>query len=297
LNRQGDQAATDGPWIWIDGPEKMQAARRDILRSGALCIDTEYDSFRYFRERLCLIQIRDGATTYLFDPMASLDFGFLGQPFADPAVIKIFHAGDNDIRLLKRDYGFQFRRLFDTQRAAGMLGSQRLSLSAVIGQYLKIDLGKSKKMQRSQWDRRPLSDAQIHYAIRDTLFLFPLYETLSALLRERGMADQAEAAFAAMANVAWQEKTPHLRAPERIAGYEDLTAEQRSRLRRLFLWRFAKAREVDRSPFMVLSDQDLLRLCRSRARTLNAFLEEGLLPREKANRYGTEVQAVLAAEG
>jgi len=287
----------NGPWIWIDSPDKLRDARQKILQSRALCIDTEYDSFRYFRERLCLIQIRDGATTYLFDPLDSLDFSFLGGPFADPAVLKIFHAGDNDIRLLKRDYGFQFDRLFDTQRAASLLGSQHLALSAVIGEFLGIDLDKTKKMQRSRWDRRPLSDAQIRYAIRDTLFLFPLYETLSALLSERGLTEQAEAVFAGMAAVVWQDKTPHPRAHERIPGYEVLTDDERLRLRRLVEWRFAKAREVDRSAFMVLSDQELLRLSRSPTPTLAFFREEGLLSPGKIDRYGAEVLTVLASAG
>jgi ribonuclease D len=287
----------NGPWIWIDSPDKLRDARQKILQSRALCIDTEYDSFRYFRERLCLIQIRDGATTYLFDPLDSLDFSFLGDPFADPAVLKIFHAGDNDIRLLKRDYGFQFCRLFDTQRAASLLGSQHLALSTVIDAFLKIDLDKTKKMQRSRWDRRPLSDAQIRYAIRDTLFLFPLYETLSALLAERGLTEQAEAVFAGMAAVVWQEKIPHPHAHERIPGYEVLTDDERLRLRRLVEWRFAKAREVDRSAFMVLSDQELLRLSQSRTPTLAFFREEGLLSPGKIDRYGTEVLAVLMAAG
>lgn len=287
----------NGPWIWIDDREKMRAARREMLKSSTLCIDTEYDSFRYFREKLCLIQIRAGQMTYLFDPLAPLDFSFLGTAFADPAVLKIFHAGDNDIRLLRRDYGFTFRHIFDTQRAASMLGSQYLALSTVIDQFLHIDLGKTKKMQRSQWDRRPLKDAQIQYAIRDTLFLLPLYEKLAEQLQESGITGKAEEGFAEMAAVVWQEKIPHRRAHERIEGYETLTTDQKSRLKRLYHWRFAKAKDINRSLFMVLSDQDLLRISQSRARSPEALVEEGILPREKANRYGMEVLAALSPAG
>ena len=99
-----------------------------------------------------------------------------------------------------------------------------------------------------------------------------------------------------MAAVVWREN-PHPRAHERIPGYEVLTDDERLRLRRLVEWRFAKAREVDRSAFMVLSDQELLRLSQSRTPTLAFFRQEGLLPPGKIDRYGAEVLAVLAAAG
>ncbi|MBK7552845.1 MAG: hypothetical protein IPI61_14895 [Syntrophaceae bacterium] len=89
-----------------------------------MAIDTEYDSLRYFRDKLCLIQVGTEERTYLFDPLdRKLEFSFLGKICRSPAQVKILHAGDNDIRILKRDYGFEFRNVFDTQRgglAAGL---------------------------------------------------------------------------------------------------------------------------------------------------------------------------------
>jgi len=103
-------------WTWVDTLVKRRYAEKEIKASPVLCIDTEYDSFRYFRDKLCLIQIKAEKRTYLFDPLNDLDISFLAEPFANSAILKILHAGDNDIRLLKRDYGFAFKNIFDTHR-------------------------------------------------------------------------------------------------------------------------------------------------------------------------------------
>ena len=82
-------------WVWVDTFPKMIEARDDIAQSPIICIDTEYDSFRYFRDMLCLIQIQTGEKTWLIDPLAGLDISFLGDVLNDPGVLKIMHAGDN----------------------------------------------------------------------------------------------------------------------------------------------------------------------------------------------------------
>ncbi len=156
---------------------RNRTARAEHLRQASILgIDTEYDSFRYFREKLCLIQIYAPKTTYVIDATADLDLSFLARPFKSKSVVKILHAADNDIRLLKRDYGFEFQNIFDTHRAAMLLGFRQLSLDKMIKEFLDVDLKKSKKMQRSRWDHRPLTDEQLEYAVQDVTLLPALYE-------------------------------------------------------------------------------------------------------------------------
>ena len=182
-------------WVWVDTPVKMDEAEKDIGGSSIICVDTEYDSFRYFREVLCLIQIDADKRTYLFDPLGSLSFSFLEKIFAHPAILKVMHAGDNDIRILKRDYAFEFKNIFDTHRAASILGCHYLSLSALISLYLGIELKKDKKMQRSKWETRPLTEDQIHYAVQDTAYLKDLYHRLEYEIHQEGFAKRAAKAF------------------------------------------------------------------------------------------------------
>ena len=63
----------DAKWFFVDTQKKLQRAVNDFERAKVLSIDTEYDSFRYFREILCLIQIHANNTTYVFDPLENLN--------------------------------------------------------------------------------------------------------------------------------------------------------------------------------------------------------------------------------
>ena len=262
--------------------------------SSILCIDTEYDSFRYFHDKLCLIQIKSDKKSYLFDPLNDIDISFLAKPFADPAMLKVLHAGDNDIRLLKRDYGFAFSHVFDTHRAATILGCHYLSLSTLIKQYLDIDLDKKKKVQRSQWDIRPLSEEQLQYAVLDTAYLKPLYEKLAAEIRARGLEKEAAHAFAEITTVNWQEKVFDVQGHKRIKAYPLLTAVQKKRLQRLYRWRFQKARELNRAIFMILSEQDLVNLARMETITPAGLKSEGGFSAERVARFGEEILSVIS---
>ncbi len=247
-------------WTLIETPAHLAKAEAAIRSAREIAVDTEYDSFRYFRDRLCLIQVQTGEKTWLIDPLAGLDFSFLGEVLNDPAVRKILHAGDNDIRILKRDYGFAFRNIFDTHRAASLLGIRQLALGKLLETYLGVIL--EKKLQRSRWDLRPLREEQLDYAALDTVHLSDLAQRLDRELHEKGLQKEAERVFAGMTAVVWQPKILDRLAHRRLPGFATLTAEQKERLRKLFRWRFEKAQEIDRAAFMILSDQQLVALAR-----------------------------------
>ncbi|MBA4397386.1 MAG: hypothetical protein C0394_08390, partial [Syntrophus sp. (in: bacteria)] len=231
--------------------------------------------------------------SYLFDPFNGVELSFLAEPFADPAILKILHAGDNDIRLLKRDYGFTFRNVFDTHRAAAILGCHYLSLATLIHEYLDVDLEKKKKVQRSEWDKRPLSEEQLKYAVLDTAYLKPLYEKLKAEIRGRGLEKEAARAFEEVIAATWHEKAFDARGYKRIRVYPLLTADQKKRLRGLLHWRFQKAREMNRAIFMVLSDQELVNLARVETLTVAGIKAECGFSAERTARFGKEILAVL----
>jgi ribonuclease D len=279
----------DRQWVWIDTETRMNEAKERIGNSSIICVDTEYDSFRYFREVLCLIQIDARGRTYLFDPLGELDFSFLGAIFEDPAVLKIMHAGDNDIRLLKRDYGFEFNNIFDTHQAASILGCHNLSLSTLISQYLGMELKKDKKMQRSKWETRPLTEEQMHYAAEDTAHLAALYRRLEAEIQLRGLVKKAARAFDKIAAVTWSEKLFNPRACKGIKGYDSLSAQQKHYLLNLYRWRFQKAKKTNMARFRILPDQTLIDLARSEAFSMEMLRETEILSPEKIRLYGWEI--------
>jgi ribonuclease D len=276
-------------WKLVETPAQLAKAEIAIRTAGVIALDTEYDSFRYFRDKLCLIQVQVGEQTWLIDPLAGLDLAFLGGVLNDPKVLKILHAGDNDIRILKRDYGFAFRNIFDTHRAASLLGVRQLALGKLLETYLGVTL--EKKLQRSRWDQRPLSKEQLDYAALDTVHLTELAQRLDRELGEKGLQKEAKQVFVGMTAVVWQPKILDRLAHRRLPGFATLTAEQKERLRNLFRWRFEKAQEIDRALFMIVPDQQLVTLAKMERPSHDAM--NALLTAERVQHFGTEIFAIL----
>lgn len=276
-------------FMWVDDTEGLQRVVREAGRARIIAIDTEYDSFHYFREKLCLVQAKTPLGTFLMDPI-STDLSPLAKTFENKSILKIIHAGDNDLRILTRDYNFDFHNIFDTQRAASILGSHHLSLASVITEYLGIELQKSKKMQRSQWDCRPLTEEQMQYAIEDIEYLIPLYQELKRLLQERDLEKQAQKAFEdEIASARWSEKVLDSRGHTRIEGFQEMRPSQRRRLAALYRWRFLKAKETNRAVFMVLSDQNIAELAKERIYSAESLSRSGILSEKKLKQYGPEI--------
>ncbi len=277
----------DTKWLLVDTPKKLLRAVDDFEQASVLSIDTEYDSFRYFKEKLCLIQIHANTTTYVFDPIDNLDLSFLGKYFGNRQIVKVLHAADNDIRLLKRDYKFDFKNIFDTHRAALLLGFKQLSLEKMITQFVGVELKKSKRMQRSRWDNRPLTEEQLEYAVQDVTYLPELYEKQAAQLGIRGLKDAARDAFIKIAATNWREKRIDRHGHTKIKGYYSLNQEQKELLKRLYAWRFRQAKEENRAIFMFLPDKSLLELAQN-----NDNLQK-YLSQEKIKLYGSEIQQII----
>jgi ribonuclease D len=279
-------------WTFVDTSAKLAKAEKSIRSAPIIALDTEYDSFRYFRDKLCLLQIQAGERTWLIDPLAEgLDISFLGDVLIDPEVLKIFHAGDNDIRILKRDYAFAFRNIFDTHRAASLLGFRQLALSTLLETNLGVTL--EKKMQRSRWDIRPLSEEQLDYAALDTAHLHDLYRKLDTELHEKGLEKEAKRLFIGMTAVDWRPKALDRQGHRKLPDYAQLSSEQKERVRLLYRWRFEKAAETNRACFMLLPDPQLVALARLEAASLQTLAGPGLLSADSMNRFGKEILKIL----
>jgi len=155
--------------------------------------------------------------------LEAIDVGRLGVVFSHPQIVKVFHAGNNDIRLLRRNYGFTVRAVFDTAKAASLLGESHLSLKTLVSRYLGVEVEKPKSIQRSRWDKRPLTEEQIAYARLDIKHLAALYSRLRGELAQAGLEKEAQKSFERVAQATWQEKIFDPEGYRRLAGYDELT--------------------------------------------------------------------------
>lgn len=229
--------------------------------SPRLALDIESNGFYAYRERVCLLQISSTTADFVIDPIAISDLSCLGPLLKNPAIEKLFHAGEYDVLCLKRDYGFTFANLFDTMIANRILGVKELGLAAAIEKHFGHKL--SKKLQRADWGRRPLTPEQIRYAQLDTHFLMRIADAQKQQLAEKRRLDDAAEAFAGLAALTPVTKVFDPEGYWKIAGRDSLSGTQMACLKQLYLFREEQAASRDRAHFRVMADELMLRLAKA----------------------------------
>src|SRR3954452_628684 len=169
----------------------------DHLRaSGRFAFDTEFVSEETFEPVLCLIQVATRDRLAVVDPLAIRDLSPFCEVVNDPAVEVVMHAASEDLRICRFQTGVVPRRVYDVQIAAGLVGfGYPLSLVNLIGQALRGSVAGSET--RTDWRRRPLSPAQLRYALDDVRYLLELADLLGAELRRLGREAWADEEFSA----------------------------------------------------------------------------------------------------
>ncbi|MFN0242193.1 MAG: ribonuclease D [Planctomycetota bacterium] len=245
----------------MQDPRGLARLLEDLDRQTEVAVDTEADSFFSYRDKVCLIQITAESRDYLVDPLAGFDLAPLGRVFADETKTKVFHDGEYDVLILKRDYGFRFKRLFDTRVAAATLGSASPGLASVLRDYFSIELDKS--MQRSNWGQRPLSDKQIRYARLDTHFLLDLMRHQRPELERHGRAMIVDGECQRLEQLLPSETVFDPDDYIKIKGARALPPLGRQTLRELFVLRESIACAEDQPPFRILNNETLIEIAQT----------------------------------
>ena len=185
-----------------------------------LALDTESDSLFRYVPRVCLIQITCNAdpagrrtpfgpervVDYLIDPLQLRELSEIGDILADDSTEVILHAAENDIITLQRDFDFRLRQIYDTQLAARILGRQGVGLANVLQE--EFGVFSDKKMQRTDWGKRPLTRQQLTYAQIDTHYLNALRVRQMQSLEETGRLEEARAAFRLLEKIEYRPPEP-----------------------------------------------------------------------------------------
>ena len=279
------------PPRWIRTTEELDALVSSLREAQALSWDTEADGLHHYPAKLCLVQVADNrGQSHLIDPLALPALTPLGSFFADPGVLKVLHAADNDLGYLKRLYGFTAAGIFDTAIAARFLGVTSLSLEGLLRDFLGVDPGPSR--QKDDWSKRPLSAAQETYALNDVLHLIPLRDRLAEELRGKGRLAWVEEECAAVAAMPAPSTRVDPDAYMGLKGAKDLDGRGLAVLRELHLTREALAVKLDRPPFMILGNESLVALAALRPRDSEAILTVRGCTANVVRRAG---EAILAA--
>ncbi len=250
----------------IDRADQLAACCDRVRRAGRFAFDSEFIRDNTYDSVLCLVQIAEpGGRVSLVDPTGGLDVRPFWELVADPDVLTIVHAGKEDFELCLRQFGSPPRNVFDVQVAAGFVGlGYPLSLSRLVQALLDHRIAKAQTL--TDWLRRPLSDAQVRYAVEDVQYLSSMQERLDGMLSQRGRGDWAAEEFARF------EDPEHYRAPaderaSRLRGAARLDARGLAALERLVELRDRWAQRQNRPARTVIRDDVLVEIARRRCET------------------------------
>lgn len=277
--------------VYIDTPIALDEAAAAWRAAPALAVDTEANSLHSYTERTSLIQVSTRDQDYILDPIALTGLNALGVLLADPGIEKVFHAAENDILALKRDYGFVAHNVFDTMLASRILGLPRVGLGDLIRENFGVSL--DKRMQRYDWSTRPLDPAALAYATEDTHYLLDLRDQL---YRQLMAADRWEEARQEFERLGRAEPVQRVFDPDafwRVKGAHDIQPRERAVLRELYRFRDEQARQLDRPPFKVLADASLIELSRAQPHSTDDLRPLAHLSHYQARKYGVGILAAV----
>ena len=258
-------------------------------------VDTEFLRERTYYAQLCLVQLArpgkgdEGAV--LVDTLSDrLGLDPLYELFRNRHVVKVFHAARQDLEIFQTTAGVLPAPFFDTQVAAMVCGyGDQAGYETLVRQIARAQVDKSSRF--TDWSRRPLSAAQMAYALADVTHLRRIYEVLSKRLEETGRAAWVAEELAVLTDPAtyrldpdeaWTRIKTRSSSPRFVAALREL-ARMRETL--------AQKRNVPRA--RILKDDALLELAANRPRTAEDLGKSRLLLREA--RRGEVADAILAA--
>jgi ribonuclease D len=254
---------------------------RDIEWMG---FDTEFIGEKRYYTLLCLIQISCEHGYYLLDPIAVENLDPFLDILEDPEVVKITHAGDNDYRLMNKQFDCIPKNVFDTQVAAGFIGHRYpMSFAKLVEAETGAMLAKGSAV--TDWSKRPMSPKQIKYALNDVIFLRELYDKIMAKLADNGRQEWALEECAAMTSEDYYYRDPnHEFLNSNIA--RSSRTKDRAFLIRLYEWRRSTAEQKNYSKEMILQSKLISQLTRGVRGGLSSMLENRRLPQSTVKRYG-----------
>ncbi|MEZ8142201.1 ribonuclease D [Enterovibrio norvegicus FF-454] len=257
----------------------------------AVMLDTEFVRTRTLYPRLGLIQLYDGETLSLIDPIKLDDMSPLWALLTDESVIKVLHACSEDLEVFHHYSGVMPTPMVDTQIMAAFLGhGLSTGFAALVDEYLQVSLDKGEA--RTDWCARPLSDKQLEYAAADVFYLWPLYHLLAERVADAGWNEAVNQECNLL--VSKRGKTPD---PEKayldIKNAWQLRPQQLAVLKKLASWRLREARRRDLALNFVVKELHLWKMARFDIRSLDKMVDEGF-DRFEVERHGSRLLRMVS---
>ena len=256
-----------------------------------ITVDTEFMRETTYWPRLCLIQAASATDAAIIDPMADgLDLTPFLDLLRDESILKVFHAARQDVEIFVK-LGAMPRPMFDTQVAAMAAGfGDQVSYEALVRQMLRQEVDKGSRF--TDWARRPLSDAQLVYALGDVTHLAALYPKLRDRLQKDGRLDWVMAEMEDLTDPALYDTDPE-KAWKRLKP-KKYSARYLAAFVATAVWRERAAQERDQPRGRILKDEAIDEIAAQGPTDPDAFNRLRSVPKGfGASRLGMELTAEL----
>ena len=272
----------------ITSSEELAEACARMARHRFVTIDTEFLRETTYYPLLCVAQMASAEDAVVVDALAAgIDLAPFFALMTDEKVVKVFHAARQDIEIVWNMAKVIPHPVFDTQVAAMVLGyGDSISYDQLVQRITGDALDKSHRF--TDWTRRPLSDAQIAYALSDVTHLRAVYEKLAADLDKQGRGSWVEAEMGVLTSPdtyrmephrAWERLKSRVRKPKELAVLIEIAAWRE---------REAQTRDVPRS--RVLKDDVIGDIAIQAPTTIEKLGHLRSLPKGfERSRWGAEI--------
>ncbi len=265
---------------------ELEVLRSELAARDFVAVDTEFMRETTYWPKLCLIQAAAEGVEAVIDPQA---VGLSLQPFldlmTDKNVLKVFHAARQDLEIFLKLSGALPTPLFDSQIAAMACGyGDSVAYDALVQTVLKRRLDKSSRF--TDWSRRPLSEAQLTYALADVTHLRDLYPRLREKLESENRLDWLDDEHANLSNPeiydmtpekSWQRLKLRKTTPDYVLGLQVAAA-----------WRERTAQQRDVPRGRVVKDEALYEIAEHRPKAAADFERMRAVPRGFGNSRGAQ---------
>jgi len=168
------------------------------IKEKVLAIDTEFIRENTYYPVLCLVQIASETFSAIIDPLSKINMEPIWELLSNKEILKVFHAGKQDLEIFFNLTGKIPEPIYDTQVAAMFCGlGDQVSYDALVNKFLGLTL--TKESQFSNWLQRPLTKKQLQYALLDVeclIKVFPLIKKMTKDNKREGWVEKEIKYFA-----------------------------------------------------------------------------------------------------
>ena len=266
---------TQGSPVYVSDQESLEAFVHRARASEVLAIDTEFLREKTYWAKLCLLQLATDDEVVVVDPFAVEDLSVIVPLLEDESIVKLFHAGTQDLEILYHDLGVVPHPLFDTQVAAALLGcTQQVGYGALVQSMCGVTLKKTDSY--TDWSQRPLKASQLEYAADDVAYLPQVYREMRRQLEAKGRLEWLAPDFAEMQDPSHYEQDPYDRF-RRLRRVGQLSGRRLAVAREVAAWREEQATRRNLPRKWVLSDEQVVEVCKREVRTIDdLFMVRGV---------------------